>query len=193
MIIHELGHLLAARSCRVAASELGLGMGPRLTGFRLGSIRFNLRAIPIGSFVMLDGTALKERSVRAQLLVHLGRNHLQSRRRLPHLRDHVWLVESAPCCRQHSSSLPARWLEVWCGDHARAAAAQESASGACVHVLGWVCQPGDRVGRRADVCLSSCPTGTEAQRMNVTDIRSLRLCAFACCLWPYFLIETQTL
>ena len=72
MIIHELGHLIAARSCRVAASELGLGMGPRLFGFRLGSLRFSLRAIPIASFVMLDGAALKERSVRAQLLVHLG-------------------------------------------------------------------------------------------------------------------------
>jgi len=72
MIIHELGHLLAARSCNVAASELGLGLGPRLAGFRLGNITFNLRAIPIGSFVRLDGTALKERSVRAQLLVHLG-------------------------------------------------------------------------------------------------------------------------
>lgn len=72
MIVHELGHLLAARSCHVSASELGLGMGPRLVGFRLGSIRFNLRAIPLGSFVMLDGTALKERSVRAQLFVHLG-------------------------------------------------------------------------------------------------------------------------
>jgi membrane-associated protease RseP (regulator of RpoE activity) len=72
MIIHELGHLLAARSCNVAASELGLGLGPRLAGFRLGSITFNLRAIPIGSFVRLDGTALKEKSVRAQLLVHLG-------------------------------------------------------------------------------------------------------------------------
>jgi membrane-associated protease RseP (regulator of RpoE activity) len=72
MIVHELGHLLAARTCGIAASELGLGMGPRLAGFRLGSIRFNLRAIPIGSFVMLDGAALKERSVRAQLLVHLG-------------------------------------------------------------------------------------------------------------------------
>lgn len=72
MIVHELGHLVAARLCKVAASELGLGVGPRLAGFRLGSIRFNLRAIPVGSFVMLDGTALKERSVRAQLLVHLG-------------------------------------------------------------------------------------------------------------------------
>src|ERR1700752_1070473 len=72
MIIHELGHLVAARVCNVPASELGLGMGPRLTGFRLGGIRFNLRSIPVGSFVRLDGTALKERRVRAQLLVHLG-------------------------------------------------------------------------------------------------------------------------
>jgi len=72
MLVHELGHLIAARSCRVSASELGLGMGPRLFGFRLGSFRFSFRAIPIASFVMLDGSALKERSVRAQLLVHLG-------------------------------------------------------------------------------------------------------------------------
>jgi membrane-associated protease RseP (regulator of RpoE activity) len=72
MIIHELGHLVAARSCNVPASELGLGLGPRLTGFRLGSIHFSLRAIPAGSFVRLDGTALKQRSVRAQLYVHLG-------------------------------------------------------------------------------------------------------------------------
>jgi membrane-associated protease RseP (regulator of RpoE activity) len=72
MIVHELGHLLAARSCKVPASELGLGMGPRLTGFRLAGVRFNLRAIPVGSFVRLDGTALKEKSVQAQLLVHLG-------------------------------------------------------------------------------------------------------------------------
>ena len=72
MMVHELGHLLAARSCNVPASELGLGMGPRVVGFRLAGIRFNLRALPVGSFVMLDGTALKEKSVRAQLLVHLG-------------------------------------------------------------------------------------------------------------------------
>lgn len=72
MIVHELGHLLAARLCKVPASELGLGLGPRLVGFRVAGIRFNLRAIPVGSFVRLDGTALKERSVRAQLLVHLG-------------------------------------------------------------------------------------------------------------------------
>jgi len=72
MIIHELGHLVAARACKVPASELGLGLGPRLMGVQIGSIRFNLRAIPLGSFVRLDGTALKQRSIQAQLLVHLG-------------------------------------------------------------------------------------------------------------------------
>ena len=72
MIVHELGHLVVARLCKVPASELGLGLGPRVAGFRLAGICFNLRAIPVGSFVRLDGTALKEKSVRAQLLVHLG-------------------------------------------------------------------------------------------------------------------------
>lgn len=72
MIVHELGHLLAAKTCRVPASELALGMGPKLAGFRLGNVRFNLRLLPVGSFVRLDGTVLKEGTVRAQLLVHLG-------------------------------------------------------------------------------------------------------------------------
>ena len=72
MIVHELGHLVAARYCNVSASEVGLGLGPKLFGFSIGSVRFNLRALPLGSFVRLDGTALKERSVRDQLCVHLG-------------------------------------------------------------------------------------------------------------------------
>src|SRR5258705_5898614 len=72
MIVHELGRLVAARYCNVSASELGLGLGPKLFGFSIGSVRFNLRALPLGSFVRLDGTALKERSVRQQLCVHLG-------------------------------------------------------------------------------------------------------------------------
>jgi membrane-associated protease RseP (regulator of RpoE activity) len=72
MIVHELGHLAAARIWRVPASELGLGMGPKVVGCRVGGIRLNLRALPVGSFVMLDGAVLQERSVQAQLLVHLG-------------------------------------------------------------------------------------------------------------------------
>ena len=72
MLVHELGHLFAARRCSVSASELSLGFGPRLLGFRLSAVRFSLRIIPLGSFVRLDGTALHNRPVRQQLLVHLG-------------------------------------------------------------------------------------------------------------------------
>ena len=72
MVLHELGHLAAARRCGVAASEVGLGMGPKLFAVPLGGVRLSVRMLPIGSFVMLDGAALKERSVREQLSVHLG-------------------------------------------------------------------------------------------------------------------------
>jgi hypothetical protein len=33
MVVHELGHLVAAHSCKVTATELGLGFGPRILGF----------------------------------------------------------------------------------------------------------------------------------------------------------------
>jgi len=71
-LVHELGHLAAARLCHVPASELGLGMGRKLAIIRLGSFRVSFGIIPAGSFVMLDGTVLKQRSIGAQLFVHLG-------------------------------------------------------------------------------------------------------------------------
>lgn len=72
MIVHEFGHLVAARACKVPASELGLGLGPKLLSFRIGKVRFSLRAIPVASFVRLDSTILKQRPIFEQLAVHLG-------------------------------------------------------------------------------------------------------------------------
>jgi len=72
MILHELGHLVAARACKVSASEIGLGLGPKLFGFRFAGISFSLRAIPIASFLRMDGTALEARTVPQQLFVHLA-------------------------------------------------------------------------------------------------------------------------
>jgi membrane-associated protease RseP (regulator of RpoE activity) len=72
MLIHELGHLCAARLCNVPASELGLGIGRKIATFRIASIKLSFGLLPTGSFVMLDGTILKQRSIRAQLFVHLG-------------------------------------------------------------------------------------------------------------------------
>lgn len=72
MLIHELGHLVAARLCRVPASEMGFGMGRKIASFRIASIKFSLGWLPTASFVSLDGTVLKQRALPAQLFVHLG-------------------------------------------------------------------------------------------------------------------------
>ena len=72
MLLHELGHLTAARACGVRASELSLGLGPRLVGTRLCGVTFSLRLLPLGSFVRLNGMELRSRPRREQLLIHSG-------------------------------------------------------------------------------------------------------------------------
>jgi membrane-associated protease RseP (regulator of RpoE activity) len=55
ILMHELGHLLAARWLRVKSIYLSIGFGPELIGFtdRLGT-RWRLAAIPIGGSVGID-------------------------------------------------------------------------------------------------------------------------------------------
>ena len=72
MLIHELGHLAAARACRVPAPELGLGWGPRLWGFRHGGVEFKLHALPVGAYVRLDMRVLQTRPLSQQVLVLLA-------------------------------------------------------------------------------------------------------------------------
>jgi membrane-associated protease RseP (regulator of RpoE activity) len=69
MLAHELGHLLAARSVGVRGSEIALGLGPKLCGVRVGGVRLNLRLLPFGSFVRLDGDALAGRTLPQRLFV----------------------------------------------------------------------------------------------------------------------------
>jgi membrane-associated protease RseP (regulator of RpoE activity) len=72
MLIHELGHLTVARACGVPASEFGLGLGPRIFGFNIRSVTFSFRALPLGSFVRLDGAKLRSLTIGRQLSVHLA-------------------------------------------------------------------------------------------------------------------------
>jgi membrane-associated protease RseP (regulator of RpoE activity) len=72
MLIHELGHLAAARACGVRATELGIGWGPRLGGFRHGGVEFSLRALPIGAYVRLDVEELQRRRLSRQVFVLLA-------------------------------------------------------------------------------------------------------------------------
>lgn len=72
MLIHELGHLLAARACGVGATELGLGWGRKLWSFRLGGVEYKLHALPVGAYVRLDMEALQRAPLVRQVLVLLA-------------------------------------------------------------------------------------------------------------------------
>ncbi|HKS30334.1 MAG TPA: site-2 protease family protein [Pyrinomonadaceae bacterium] len=72
LIIHELGHLLAARACGVPATEFGLGWGPKVFGFRAGEVEYKLHLLPVGAYVRLDIEELQRRPLSQQALVLLA-------------------------------------------------------------------------------------------------------------------------
>ncbi|PYS46066.1 MAG: hypothetical protein DMF68_20290 [Acidobacteria bacterium] len=72
LLVHELGHLVAARVCRVPAPEFGLGWGRKLVGFRFGDVEYKLHALPIGAYVRLNIVELQRRSISQQVLILLA-------------------------------------------------------------------------------------------------------------------------
>lgn len=72
MFIHELGHLAAARACRVPAPELGLGWGPKLCDRGVLGVRFKLHLLPVGAYVRLDMRELQRRPLGQQVFVLLA-------------------------------------------------------------------------------------------------------------------------
>ena len=72
LLIHELGHLTAARVCRVSATEFGLGWGRRLFAFNFSGVECKLHALPVGAYVRLDMTELQQRSLSRQVLILLA-------------------------------------------------------------------------------------------------------------------------
>ena len=57
IFVHELGHYLTARLCKVTIHEFSLGMGKRVTGFtsKKTGIKYSLRLLPIGGYVAMAG------------------------------------------------------------------------------------------------------------------------------------------
>jgi membrane-associated protease RseP (regulator of RpoE activity) len=72
MLIHELGHLAAARICRVPAPELGLGWGPKLFETKAPGFTFKLHLLPVGAYVRLDMRELQTRPLGQQVFVLLA-------------------------------------------------------------------------------------------------------------------------
>lgn len=54
VLVHELGHLLAAKWAGMPASVFSIGFGPKLWGFQWGETEYRLSAVPLGGYVRID-------------------------------------------------------------------------------------------------------------------------------------------
>lgn len=55
IFIHELGHFLVAKACKIKVNEFAMGMGPTLLKWQGKETKYALRAFPIGGFVSMEG------------------------------------------------------------------------------------------------------------------------------------------
>ena len=55
IIVHELGHFLAAKACGVRVNEFSIGMGPQLLHTVRGETEYSLRLLPLGGFCAMAG------------------------------------------------------------------------------------------------------------------------------------------
>ncbi len=73
IIIHEFGHFFAARRVGVKVEEFGIGIPPRMKGWRRGNVLWSLNWIPFGGFVRVkgeDGTDMGEGSMNTKGPLH---------------------------------------------------------------------------------------------------------------------------
>lgn len=57
VVVHELGHFIVAKLCRVRVEAFSFGFGPRLFGFKYGETDYKVCLLPLGGFVKMTGEA----------------------------------------------------------------------------------------------------------------------------------------
>ena len=55
ILIHEAGHYTVAKICKIRVNEFAIGFGPKLFSKQKGETLYELRLIPLGGFVKLEG------------------------------------------------------------------------------------------------------------------------------------------
>jgi len=60
VMLHELGHFLAAKASGMKVTEFYLGFGPRLWSVRRGETTYGVKAIPAGGYVRIPGMTMLE-------------------------------------------------------------------------------------------------------------------------------------
>lgn len=65
VIIHELGHFIAAKKSGIKVQEFSLFVGPKLFSFQKGETTYSLRLFPIMAYVKMEGEEEESKSERA--------------------------------------------------------------------------------------------------------------------------------
>jgi membrane-associated protease RseP (regulator of RpoE activity) len=60
VMLHELGHYLAAKASGMKVTEYFFGFGPRLWSIRRGETEYGVKAIPAGGYVRITGMTMLE-------------------------------------------------------------------------------------------------------------------------------------
>ncbi|HXX21439.1 MAG TPA: RIP metalloprotease RseP [Candidatus Acidoferrum sp.] len=55
VLLHELGHFLAAKWCGVRVDVFSIGFGPRIWGVKRGDTDYRVSALPLGGYVRMAG------------------------------------------------------------------------------------------------------------------------------------------
>lgn len=55
IFVHEAGHFMAARLCKVRVVVFSLGFGPKLFGWRKNGTDYQIAAVPLGGYVRMAG------------------------------------------------------------------------------------------------------------------------------------------
>jgi len=72
VLIHELGHFIMAKLCRVKVEIFSIGFGPRIIGFRYGDTDYRISALPLGGYVKMFGDTPGEKPRDQETLDVLG-------------------------------------------------------------------------------------------------------------------------
>ncbi len=82
IIIHELGHFIAARKAGILCHEFSLGMGPVVWSKKKGETVYSIRLFPLGGFVAMAGEELKDEVIKVGDQVRVVFNELRNVQKL---------------------------------------------------------------------------------------------------------------
>lgn len=75
ILVHELGHFIAARWMKIPIARFSIGFGPRLWGYKKGETEYWLSLIPLGGYVLPaieDETEFFEIPIYKRVIFSLG-------------------------------------------------------------------------------------------------------------------------